>query len=113
MAAPKLTLELRLRDGYGRTHGVIVREVTDDVAFQGERAAEEFSLGTYSIGAQSQVDAFAAATTVLKVRELRRSKLRDFAANMGTALADFLQDREGWHGLDRQEATDKIAREDL
>lgn len=107
----QLKLELRLVDGYGRTHGVVVREVPSDVAFQGERAAEEFKLGTFAIGAADGAQAFQSAVNVLKVKELRRGKLREMATQLGAALADFLQDREGWHGLDRQEATDQIAKD--
>ena len=49
------------------------------------------------------------AVEVLHVRELRRKEFAEDATRIGHALADHLEDKEGWHGVDRQERTTKIA----
>ena len=100
----ELMFELRLVDGYGRVHGVVNRLIGRDVAYQGPRVAEDLrELGP--LGLMSFDD----AVEILKVKEFRRGKLVYCAQMMGEQMANFLEDREGWHGLDRQEATERRA----
>jgi hypothetical protein len=106
---PKLFFELKLRDEWGRVHGVVCREVSDDAAFIGERVVDEMRLGVYfDPTAESPLDA---VVKKMQAREFRRKLLIQAATNTGGMLADFLEDREGWHGIDRQERTEKIATE--
>lgn len=99
----KLRIELRLVDECGRVHGVVVREVPREAAFQGNRISEETRLGVFVGRGETPFDA---AVTALKVRELRKGLLSDCCKAAGLQLADFLEDREGWHGLDRQDAVE-------
>ena len=107
----RLLFELKLFDDYGRVHGVVRREISEKAAYMGPRIKEDLELG--AIAADMGTTPFDATVEVLRVREFRRGLLRDAAAWAGLQLADFLQDREGWHGLDRQEATEKIAKDTL
>lgn len=100
----ELMFELRLVDGYGRVHGAVTRPLDKDVAYRGQRIAEDLRvLGP--LGGMSFDD----AVEILQVKEFRRRKLIYCAQMAGGQLADFLEDREGWHGLDRQEATERRA----
>lgn len=102
----KLYLELKLTDEHGTVHGVVRRPLSEKAAFKGQRHAEQFH-NPAPIGGPTFDD----AVEVLQVREFRRKLLIEAATGSGMQLADFLEDREGWHGLDRQESTEKIARE--
>lgn len=97
----KLFFQMKLVDERGCVHAAIEREVPAEAAYMGERAADEMRLGSIS-GAT-----FDHAVRTLKMRRVRRGLLRKVAANAGEALADHLEDREGWHGLDRQNATER------
>jgi hypothetical protein len=104
----RLYFELKLVDGYGEIHGIVRREIDKDAAFKGQRIAEEASLGIFPRrGGESAMSALA---NVLQVREFRRDLLVAAAKVAAQQLADFLQDREGWHGLDRQDAVEKIVK---
>jgi len=101
----KLTFELRLVDESGRVHGAVCHEVPRDAAFIGSRAVEEARMGwtPTSPGDTPLVG----MVKMMKAREFRRDLLQDVAKQAAARLADFLADREGWHGLDRQEATER------
>jgi hypothetical protein len=47
------------------------------------------------------------AVEILEVKELRRKEFIQDATRMGMALVDHLEDKEGWHGLYRQEQANK------
>lgn len=94
----QLTLTISLADGYGKVHGKLTREVPEDVAFMGERVADDFRSNAF-VGAVNLND----AVKILKVREFRKELLIKSAKNMGVLLAEHLEDKEGWHGLKRQE----------
>lgn len=104
----KLFFELKLIDDFGRVHGIVRRHIDEKAAFMGSRIKEDLSLGALGIGTVSPFDA---AVEVLRVKEFRRGLLQQAAAMTGMQLADFLEDREGWHGIDRQERVEKIATE--
>ena len=93
-------MELMLVDEYGRTHGRVKCEVPENVAFMGDRIGGEVALGV--LGNFDQV------VEVLKEKKLRRDMLPSFARQMGDALADHLEDREGWHGEGRRERIEEI-----
>lgn len=48
---------------------------------------------------------------ILQVREIRREAFINDARRMGMALANHLEDKEGWHGLDRQESVKRTERD--
>ena len=94
----QLTLTIILTDGFGRVHGKLSREVPEDAAYVGERQVGEFKMRC-EVGAISMDD----VVKVLKVREFRKGLLMAAARNMGALLAEHLEDKEGWHGIERQE----------
>ena len=102
----RLFFEMKMFDDYGRVHGVVRRELDENAAFQGQRIAEDMRLGVVGMGSASPFDT---AVEVLRVKEFRRSLLKEAGAWAGVQLADFLEDREGWHGIERQERVEKIA----
>jgi hypothetical protein len=95
--------ELRLKiilDDMWETHGYVATAVADEVAFNGERYVEDKQV-EISMSLEPVEEFF----KVLKVREFRREMLIAEATKLGHALADHLEDAEGWHGLERQEKT--------
>lgn len=102
---PKLYFELKLVDEYGEVHGIVRREIDDEAAYKGDRIADDFTFNA-SIGAVP----FKSAVEVLRVREFRKHLLIESARQLGHQLTDFLEDREGWHGLDRQEGVERSLR---
>ena len=94
----KLTLTLRLTDGYGVVHGCLAREVPDDAAFMGTRLA-----GDLRFANMAGLGSLEKTINVLKTREFRKSLLQECARNLGARLAEYLEDKEGWHGIERQE----------
>jgi hypothetical protein len=97
----KLKLKLSLVDDIGRTHGEIWYDLDDSVAFKGERIADDFRFDA-SVSAMP----FDGAVQVLREKTFRRDLLTACAKRAGAALCDQLEDREGWHGEDRQEKTE-------
>ncbi len=101
----KLMFELRLVDEYGHVHGALVHEVSEEAAYIGDRAVEEARMG---LGPVSPGDTpFGGMVKMMKAREFRRDLLVATAKAAAHRLADFLADREGWHGIKRQEATER------
>lgn len=97
----KLKLKVILTDDLGQTHGEIWADLGEEVAFKGERIADDFRFDV-SIGAMP----FDGAMKVLHERKFRRDLLVNAVTRAGKALCDQLEDREGWHGEDRQEKTE-------
>ena len=104
----KLYVEVRLRDSHGKVHAVISEEVSPDVGYRGPRTADNFRTPVSFAG---MTDPMKHAVEVLQVRELRRGLFRDMLPRMAERLADFLYDREGWSDPSRQEAVERIVRE--
>lgn len=100
----KLTFELRLVDEYGTVHGVACRELPREAAYIGNRAVEETRMG---LGPLSPGEPLGGMVKMMKAREFRRELLVDAAKGAAHQLSDFLSDREGWHGLDRQESAER------
>lgn len=101
----KLHFEMRIVDESGRVHGVIVQEITRDAAYIGNRAVDDTRFA-----AEIGMGVFEDTVKMIKVKELRRESLIAVARNGAQRLADYLEDREGWHGLDRQESAESRAR---
>lgn len=103
----KLYFELKLVDDYGRVHGVVRHEIDEQAAFMGDRIADDVRSGLYAGPGETPFDS---VVKVLKVRQFRKRLLIESARNVGHQLADFLEDREGWHGLDRQVGVEQALR---
>jgi len=89
-------LRMSFYDNEGNTFAE--RAIEIDSAWTGQRYAE-----IKPPRAGFDAVTFEDAVEVLRVRELRRKDFIRDAARMGMALADHLEDKEGWHGVDRQE----------
>jgi hypothetical protein len=74
----------------------------------GERLADDMKAGVAFAGPS----AFEQTVSTLKSRQFRRDLLERAAQMLGKKLADHLEDREGWHGLDRQEAARNVEKTD-
>jgi len=96
----KLFLDIILRDQMGNVHARQSSEVPENVAFKGERHKENLTDPLIRLG---DPDPFKTVAKAMEVREVRKNKLAAYCKNMGYAIAEHLEDREGWHGLDRQE----------
>jgi len=103
-----MRLELRLVNGWGEGHGAVGYGLPQEAAYMGDRIADDVRAGA-SLGTMSMSD----VVKVMKVREFRRGLLISACQQAGAQLADFLQDREGWHGLDRQERTEEIIKDEM
>jgi hypothetical protein len=100
MRPDELFFEMAIVDGSGRVHAKLRRQIHEDAAYMGDRIVEEMRLGAdLGVGLVS----FDEAVRVMRRREFRRDLLTSAAAQCGSALADYLEDKEGWHGIDRQE----------
>lgn len=105
----KLTFELRLVDEYGRIHGVVCHELPREAGFIGDRAVEEARMG---FAPTSPGDGpLGGMVRMMRAKEFRRDLLVEAAKGAAHQLSDFLADREGWHGLDRQESTERYLKE--
>ena len=104
----KLYLDIVLRDEMGNVHAQRVSEVPEYVAFKGERYKDDLTDPFTRLG---DPDPFETVVEAMKVRELRKHKLAEYCKNMGYTIAEHLEDREGWHGLDRQEKTNDYYRD--
>lgn len=100
-----LYYEISLVDGYGKVHGRIRREIPEDAAYMGNRivgemrASAELGIGLVSFGE---------ACRIMHTKEFRRDLMADAARQCSLALCDFLEDREGWHGVDRQDTAEEL-----
>jgi hypothetical protein len=92
----KLYFDMQIIDEHGTVHGRLRREIHQDAAFIGTRAVDELKAGVLFGGLEQAVE-------LMRVREFRRKLLISAATQCGAALADHLEDREGWHGIERQE----------
>lgn len=101
----QLFFVMEIVDGYGKVHAKIRREIHEDAAYIGNRIVDEMRAGA-DIGIP--LVSFETAVEIMKRKEFRRGLLMSAASQCGEALANFLEDREGWHGIDRQEKTENI-----
>lgn len=96
----KLFFEMAIVDSYGKVHAKLRREIHEDAAYMGDRIVSDMKASAdLGIGLMT----FDEAVRVMKRKEFRRQLLVSAAQQCGAALADYLEDKEGWHGLDRQE----------
>jgi len=99
-------LRMSFHDNEGHTFADRAMEI--DSAWCGHRPSfTNLSPPTRGLGAST----FDEVVDILRVKELRRKEFIRDATRMGHALADFLEDKEGWHGIDRQERIEKLEKE--
>lgn len=55
------------------------------------------------IGRMLGGDTFDTVIKKMRKRELRKDIMRDECLRLGAKLAEYMEGREGWHGVDRQE----------
>ncbi len=97
------TLELSLTSRRGECYRKCI-DLDQKAIFSGmtPRLREEISLyaevGASPIGIDVMVD-------LMKKREFRRDLLEAAARQLAGQMADFMQDIEGWHGVERAEKT--------
>lgn len=89
---PKWQLEMSMIGPYGERYTVAVE--------LGRHTAEEVHRLPPPIPGLVSFDD---AVQVLKRREFRKDLFTDTATRLGTMLAERLEDKEGWHGVERQE----------
>ena len=94
----QLFCDVQFVDEHGHVHGRIRHEIAEGAAFLGERSVaalkDDLELGV-CVNPQEQV------MHVLRVKEFRRHALQGAVSQAGAKLCDHLEDREGWHGIDR------------
>ena len=104
---PRYTMRLSLIDnelgGAEPYHMAMDLHETDFRMFS-DRAVSEMKLGLY--GSMEQV------ATALRAREERRDYFRYVGNRLGYRLAVYLEDKEGWHGADRQDSIRKRVNEE-
>lgn len=99
----KLFFDMIIVDEHGFVHGRRRVELHRDAAYIGDRAVDDMRLMN-EMGAGSM----AATVKMMRVKELRKGLLIQVAGQCGGALAEHLEDREGWHGRDRQERVEEM-----
>jgi hypothetical protein len=92
------TLQLSIRERHGSRSYHMAVDL--DIETFGERLADDMKAGLAFAGP----GAFEETVSVLKERQFGRDLLERAATMLGKQLADHLEDREGWHGIERQEA---------
>jgi hypothetical protein len=101
-------LEMTFRDDHG--HVFARRAIEIDSAKEwmeyGDGNIPPLSRSTFGT---TTVDS---AVEVLKCRQLRRDDFIKDAKRMGMALADYLEDKEGWHGERRQTMIEELEKKE-
>lgn len=108
MSDSDYTLTLMLSEKRGSGRYVMAIDLPRDVAGEFRRAVDDMKAGA-ALGIPLM--SFDQAITLMKQREFRRERFIREAQRLGAKLADFMEDNEGWHGVDRQEITDEILKE--
>jgi hypothetical protein len=92
-------LELSVVEKRGsRRYSFAINLSTDDF---GDGLVDDMRAGLAFAG--PEVSPFAETVTVLRRRQFRREALPEIARQLGAKLADYIEDREGWHGTGRQQ----------
>ena len=101
------TLELFLSNDRGESYRQCIELTRDDI----ESGMTERTMGDMEMAADLGVPVpgltFDGVVTMMKKREFRRGLLRKAAVRLVERMADFMEDREGWHGTDRAEAANQ------
>ncbi len=91
----ELRMSLVNREGSENYH--VCLSANDFIIF-GDRQVDDIKTPTPGIG-----PTFEEMVEILRVKEYRRGMLKVIASQLGGKLADYMEDSEGWHGIDRQE----------
>lgn len=95
---PRFTIELRIRDRFGEADYVMAIGC-DEALRISTRAVEELKFGLCT--------GIAEAVGLMRTREMRRDLLRSAAKQLAGAMADRMEDAEGWHDPSRIELSRK------
>ena len=87
----RFTIKIEIRDNMSDDVWSYITP-TDEAMWIGWKPIEEMRLG---------VGGFDGAVDLMKVREFRRKLLVEIAKRSANAIADRLEDAEGWHDPDR------------
>lgn len=102
MNEPRFTLEVKLRSPDGRTLYAMAVNLEPDECSDMERIVGDMRLSREfddgSVGGLDEV------VRTMRRREFRRDALVNKARLLGMQLADLMEDKDGWHGADRQES---------
>lgn len=94
----KWTLKLSMNGPFGEMYEIAIPLDDSSVRdFQHIEPPDEFN--TFVPG-KSQ---FTTAVEVMRRREIRKDMFAGEARRLGILLAERLEDKEGWHGVERQE----------
>ena len=96
----QLSLKMSFYDDWGKTYAIKAVNLPEHVATCGFRGDfTNITPPSVLSGTQTMDEVI----KVLECREFRRKELIAWATNLGRAIANHLEDSEGWHGLDRQD----------
>ncbi len=95
---PQWNLELSLVGPYGERSTIAVA-LTPETAQSIQKVEPPSPLAF----AGTNVSPFDECIKILKRREFRKNLFTDAAKRLGTLLAERMEDKEGWHGVSRQE----------
>lgn len=99
----KWVLELSLRNQLGESYRQCIELTPEDIeSGMTPRTREHMEIAA-SVGAPDPGLTFDAVVNMMKKREFRRDGLKDAAERLASQMADFMEDKEGWHGTDRAE----------
>ncbi len=103
----KWTLELTFRSSDGRAFTRAVQ--LDDHTAREYTTLEspQRARGPFGINQLG----FNEVVRMIKVRTMRKDLFRQEAARLGSMLAEYLEDREGWHGEERAERIEQMEKE--
>lgn len=92
---PRWTLILTFRGSYGESYSQAV-EISPDIATEIARirVPSPFDFHPNRSALEQTIE-------VLRMKQLRKDLFTDEATHLGILLAERMEDKEGWHGMDR------------
>ena len=95
-------LEMTFRGPYGEKYTVAM-PVDSHVAVERFHVKKPLGFGLMLDTGVVLAGAFEQVVYAMKRREYRKTAFIDAAAKMGQILAERMEDKEGWHGIEREE----------
>lgn len=99
MSEPKWVLQLTFKNDYGQSHHMAI-DVGHDVA------REIYHIEPPPPAEISHLT-FSDVATILKRKQFRKDLFMRECTRLGAKLAEFLEDKEGWHGASRQDNAER------
>jgi hypothetical protein len=107
MREPLFTMRLSLIDPYGRALYHRAEPLPLEVCSDLTQSVGDMRLA-HDVGLSIGMDA---VVTLMRRRQFRRDAFVRHATQMGDQMADFMEDKEGWHGPDRAESAHDRAKD--